>query len=147
MRTKIIPPMIPVAIQCEECQGYTIRRVKNRIASGAYQVFDLCLDCGKNARGSALYIPHQRAGIPLDKIPLFMDYTSNSPPCYVCGRTDGTELHHFAPQHIFPDAHKWPQEYLCKKHHDEWHVMMAAHIQSGECRYCNGLAAKGQVHG
>ena len=33
----------------------------------------------------------------------------------------GTELHHFAPKHLFENADDWPQEFLCKKHHEEWH--------------------------
>jgi len=37
-----------------------------------------------------------------------------------CGRTD-TELHHFAPRSLFPDADNWPVLPLCVEHHLAWH--------------------------
>ncbi len=30
------------------------------------------------------------------------------------------------------DADKWPQDWLCKKHHDEWHRMMTAYFTRSE---------------
>ena len=146
MRTKNTPPPIPVQVNCVHCQKRAIRRMKKRISNGAYQVIDVCLNCGQNARGNNIYIPHLQAGFPLEEIPLWQDLIQDSPPCYVCKRREGTELHHFAPRHIFEDAEDWPKEYLCKDCHARWHIALAAHIQAGDCYYCKGLATKGQIH-
>ncbi len=44
--------------------------------------------------------------------------------CAVCGDR-GTENHHWAPRGIFgQECEKWPQDWLCKRHHDEWHVLV-----------------------
>lgn len=40
-----------------------------------------------------------------------------------CGRKD-TELHHFAPRNMFPDADNWPVLPLCRDHHRMWHTTM-----------------------
>lgn len=41
--------------------------------------------------------------------------------CVVCGDR-ATENHHWAPRGIFgKECEKWPQDWLCKRHHDEWH--------------------------
>jgi hypothetical protein len=40
-----------------------------------------------------------------------------------CGRLD-VEMHHFAPQNMFPDADNWPYLPLCKTHHRLWHTTM-----------------------
>lgn len=139
MRTAVFPPVISMK-PCLHCRSRNVSRVKNRIASGAFQIFDLCGNCGENARGSAIYIPHKQAGIALEAIPLHKDYTLTAPPCIVCGSRDGTDNHHFAPRHIFQDAEKWPQGALCNFHHREWHTKMAAHIMKDNCKYCKGLA-------
>lgn len=145
---KVIEPL-PLKYQCIQCRGTRIRRVKNRTGSGAYQVIDLCLDCQSNARGNALYIPHKQAGAPLEDIPLWVDYTKQNPPCVVCGLHEGTELHHFAPRHIFgwDEAERWPQGYLCKTCHDKWHITIALHYEDNSCIYCKGLMSKGKAHG
>lgn len=133
---------LPVVNVCCRCGGQHIRRVKNRIGNGSYQVFDLCLACERNARGNGISLPHYQVEA-LDLIPLYQDYTKDSPVCEVCGSMEGTELHHFAPQHIFKtEAEKWPKSYLCKKCHDEWHIRIAAHFAEGSCRYCLGLSVK-----
>ena len=33
-------------------------------------------------------------------------------PCHKCGSYAGTELHHWAPRHLFDDADDWPQSFL-----------------------------------
>lgn len=139
------PPSMPTARTCVQCGSNKTQRVKNRIGNGGYQVFDLCLACGENARGHAVYLPHSKVG-KLDLIPVHKDYAVQNQPCEVCGKREGTELHHFAPRHIFEDAEQWPQAYLCKAHHDEWHIRMAAHFAEGTCHYCNGLAVKELSH-
>lgn len=56
----------------------------------------------------------------LESITVGDDYSLNNPPCKRCGER-GTQLHHWAPKELFEDAEDWPQDYLCKKHHQEWH--------------------------
>lgn len=62
----------------------------------------------------------------LESMPIQEDFTTKNPPCIVCGRL-GTELHHFAPQHLFEDADLWPKSYLCRSHHNEWHRRISDH--------------------
>lgn len=42
--------------------------------------------------------------------------------CSVCGER-GVSEHHWAPKSIFgkDEAEKWPKDFLCIKHHCEWH--------------------------
>lgn len=146
VKKEILP--IPIKYRCVSCKGGNIKRVKNRTGSGAYQVIDMCMDCLTNSRGSAIYVSHKQAGLPLEEIPLWVDYTKQNPPCYVCGSQEGTELHHFAPRHIFPDeAELWPKEYLCAVHHRQWHETIALHYQDNNCKYCKGLVTKGKANG
>lgn len=51
------------------------------------------------------------------------DYSLNNPPCKRCGAM-GTQLHHWAPKELFEDAEQWPQDYLCKKCHTRWHLVV-----------------------
>lgn len=50
------------------------------------------------------------------------DNSRDAEPCARCGSTNGTQLHHWAPQSIFDDADKWPTSYLCISCHEEWHT-------------------------
>jgi len=63
--------------------------------------------------------------IGADKIgvewPVIRNYAERSPDCDRCGSSDGTELHHWAPRHLFEDAHQWPTSYLCRSCHTQWH--------------------------
>lgn len=53
-----------------------------------------------------------------------------NPPCSYrdCGRTDA-ELHHWAPVNSFgwDDAERWPQSWLCRDHHRQWHRQMTGY--------------------
>lgn len=42
-------------------------------------------------------------------------------PCERCGSREGSEYHHYAPRHLFPDADSWATGYLCRPCHIEWH--------------------------
>lgn len=56
-----------------------------------------------------------------DRLSIGADYSTNNPPCAVCGAI-GTELHHFAPKELFPQMFElWPKSYLCDTCHKEWH--------------------------
>lgn len=94
---------------------------KKIMANGGTQV---------TAYANGHYIQH----IPLNLIPadilntiqISHDYRANNPPCAHCGAI-GTELHHWAPQHLFTDAHLWPTAYLCEKCHKLWHSIIVNH--------------------
>ncbi len=94
------------------------------MASGEFHVSRRCKLCLKNVTASGQWIPKkQLAGFvdDFEALPIFADYRSNNPPCYICGAI-GTEEHHFAPKELFPETfEKWPKAYLCKLHHREWH--------------------------
>lgn len=50
-------------------------------------------------------------------------------PCAVCGAAGDTELHHWAPVHLFGDeAFAWPTSYLCKTCHVRWHQMVTPNM-------------------
>lgn len=49
-------------------------------------------------------------------------------PCERCGGTAGTELHHWAPRHLFEDADDWPMSYLCPPCHREWHKIVTPNM-------------------
>lgn len=74
---------------------------------------------------------HYLKNVPKNNIPLEIfgelaigaDYSRNNPPCTRCG-VSGTELHHWAPKELFEDAEDWPQDYLCKKCHERWHLIL-----------------------
>jgi hypothetical protein len=39
----------------------------------------------------------------------------------------GAELHHIAPRNTFRDSESWPQVYLCRDHHRQWHQRMSGY--------------------
>lgn len=66
----------------------------------------------------------------LEFLPIGIDFRDNNPVCEVCGQP-GTQLHHWAPKHLFPDAEQWPQSYLCNYHHNLWHNTILFHRRNG----------------
>ncbi len=56
-------------------------------------------------------------------LPMFQDNSKDAPACVVMGcGNKGTELHHFAPRHLFKqEAEDYPKGYLCSYHHSHWH--------------------------
>ena len=50
--------------------------------------------------------------------------------CARCG-THGAELHHWAPQALFDDAHFWPMSRLCRQCHMLWHSVVTPSLVSG----------------
>lgn len=58
----------------------------------------------------------------------FRDNTS-AEMCVICGSGAGVERHHWAPREFFgPDSESWPQSYLCRSHHQQWHATMNAAV-------------------
>jgi protein-arginine kinase activator protein McsA len=47
--------------------------------------------------------------------------------CEVC-KADEYEKHHWAPQHLFPDADSWPTSYLCRACHRKWHQVVTPNM-------------------
>jgi len=89
-------------------------------ANGAKVVVERCPDCRRNPNAKKPFL--KVSDYDWESLPLFEDASEYSEPCSVRGCTNvGTELHHFAPVHLFDDAWNWPMEYLCKEHHKEWH--------------------------
>lgn len=75
-----------------------------------------CLACG--------YENATRGAKPSDvDLPLWEDGTSDA-PCERCGSTDGVEVHHWAPRHLFDDADQWPMSDLCRPCHALWHRLV-----------------------
>lgn len=120
-------------MKCIVCGSNNIERVRNIASNGASQVFELCLVCGKNARGKAIYLKREETGKP-EQYRVINDYRENAPACERCGSKIGSEYHHWAPQHIFADANNWPGSYLCVPCHMLWHKTMIMHMQT--CPSC-----------
>jgi hypothetical protein len=56
------------------------------------------------------------------------DYTHMT-PCEVCSTTGTTEVHHWAPRHLFgAEADKWPMGHLCRKCHQKWHAIVTPNM-------------------
>ncbi len=49
--------------------------------------------------------------------------------CEVCDINE-TELHHWAPQYLFPDADSWPKSYLCRACHRKWHDLVTPNMSN-----------------
>jgi hypothetical protein len=96
-------------------------------ANGAVYLYLGCADCqAPTSPGEWL----RQDGVDLSQIPVAVDRRTQNPPCVVCGRW-GTELHHWAPRHIFGDqADHWPTAWLCKECHAYWHRCLADYWQS-----------------
>lgn len=75
--------------------------------------------------------PHKKLPTDIrDKLPVVADYRGNNPDCARCGAS-GTELHHWAPRHLFEDADQWPTSYLCNNCHKLWHDTIVKHWRPG----------------
>jgi hypothetical protein len=84
-----------------------------------------CTCCGHVSGRSIAYgrlSPNQRAAAEV----VYRSAPKEYEPCaYRDCRNVPTELHHWAPRALFPDADNWPQDYLCvKTHHPRWHKVM-----------------------
>ena len=49
--------------------------------------------------------------------------------CEVCDTNEG-ELHHWAPQYLFPNADSWPKSYLCRACHRKWHDLVTPNMSN-----------------
>lgn len=122
---------------CTWCGSTDVERVRNIISNGTSQVYELCLKCNRNARGKAIYLAHADLG-DITQYRVINDYCKTAPACDHCGSTEGTEFHHWAPQHIFQDANYWPGAYLCRTCHRLWAKTLIQHILT--CPSCKAVA-------
>lgn len=105
--------------------------------SGAHHFMWICSGCGRHPGGVPLYVASEKVMAKLsvnqmESLPVLMPGLYNR--CAVCGVREA-ELHHWAPTGIFgEESGKWPQDYLCKKHHDQWHKMVTPQLVKEEYR-------------
>ena len=87
----------------------------------------VCRAC-KQGRG-----PFEKAEIAVALRPqggfLLWQDRSGEVQCVVCG-SNGAQLHHWAPRHLFQDADQWPMSPLCVPCHTRWHDIVTPHMSS-----------------
>lgn len=94
-------------------------------SNGAIQYKAFCLECG----GKGTDLPHSTVeGLDQARIPVISNH--DRVPCERCGSVDGSEVHHWAPSHLFEDSFDWPTSHLCRKCHMEWHRIVTPHMSS-----------------
>lgn len=98
---------------------------KIRCANGAVQYKAYCLECGGKGTDLAYSLI---AGLDEERIPVLTHH--NVTPCERCGSEEGSEVHHWAPFHLFDDADKWPTSHLCKACHSLWHSIVTPNMSS-----------------
>lgn len=119
-------------MHCKKCNIDTIvyRQVTS---SGAKVVVERCPKCKMNPNTGSPFLSSK--SYDWDSLPLYKDDSLSSEPCgYLGCKNIGTELHHYAPQHLFSDAWSYPVGYLCKEHHKKWHevTMTGAYFNQRE---------------
>jgi len=72
-------------------------------------------------------------GFDIEELPINED--GRIERCAVCGEL-GVDNHHWLPHYIAEkvgeDAEKWPQAWLCQKHHDEWHSLLTPNMSGNQ---------------
>lgn len=94
-------------------------------SNGTAQYKFYCGECGGKAGGN---LPHDfvsqydPAGIPTLTVHEIMS-------CERCGNLNGSEVHHWAPRHLFGnDCEEWPKSYLCRECHALWHKVVTPNM-------------------
>lgn len=118
---------------CQNCKANTNQELCLRIMANSAQAAGWrCLVCDWWTKSNAgmwieldLLIEH---GINTDE--LRVAQVSDQKRCAVCGER-GAEEHHWAPRHLFDkDCDKWPKDYLCLRHHNEWHQRVTPNMKT-----------------
>ena len=80
------------------------------------------LQCHTCNRRSGFIAKAYLIGVDIATVPTTRNYRSNE-PCARCGKTEGVELHHYAPVAMFgwQEAETYPLGFLCPKCHSNWH--------------------------
>lgn len=106
-----------------------VELVRTIASNGVSMVFWECQVHHGNIKAGK-WIPHKelaKCGIDIEILTIVENY-DNDFTCVVCGEK-GCELHHFAPRYLFGDAAEdWPKEYLCRKHHAQWHDLVTPNM-------------------
>lgn len=99
---------------------------KVQCQNGSIQYKFYCNECGGKAGGN---LPHSYiSDLDDSKIPFLTIHEIMS--CERCGSMEGSEIHHWAPQHLFGnlEASCWPTSYLCRKCHLLWHSIVTPNM-------------------
>ena len=117
---------------CTRCNQKTYAKLVRMIThAGVSNVFWRCQVCKLNVK-SAAWIKHQSLidyGVDIDTLEIDRDHREHG--CVVCSQL-GVENHHWSPRHLFGDeAERWPQDWLCKEHHDQWHNTVTPNMIKG----------------
>lgn len=137
--------------ECRGCGCVTDQTLAaNAAANGHRQVGWRCSSCERwqPDKHGRLWIPHEALrghGVDIDALPVAAQ-TPPEPCCVTgCGRSD-TELHHFAPRHLYgkEECERHPTAYYCKHHHEEWHQRVTPQMRH---RGSGGSGGSGSRHG
>lgn len=118
---------------CQFCKSRQVAHLNVKILhSGAEAFVWVCDGCDRfNPFGGNMWIDSDQVYRYLTKTEVLTLPVLSEPltsRCAKCG-SRGTELHHWAPKAVFgEDSDKWPQDYLCKPCHDEWHEKMSKNV-------------------
>lgn len=97
-------------------------------SNGATQHKAYCANCRQ--KGGA--IAHDAlASFDLSCVEVIASH--NQATCERCGMA-GAETHHWAPYHLFEDAHDWPTSQLCRRCHMLWHSKMTPSMNQNNIR-------------
>lgn len=121
--------MIDFGRRCLECKPSMHR---GRAANGSWQVFMWCPYCQR--RTESRNIPHREVR-NLEALPIAWDNTEEAELCERCGSSEGTELHHWAPRHLFEDADEWPMSWLCVPCHLKWHQVVTPNMSERRAEF------------
>lgn len=112
---------------CKRCGCDRVGRLVVSISANAVRtVRQSCSACGYRS-GEALSYKTLPPGTDVAALPVVEDHRTTA-PCARCGSTNGVELHHWAPWHLFKDAHKWPTAWLCTECHRLWHSVVTPNM-------------------
>jgi hypothetical protein len=127
-----------IAPKCHRCGGANVKLRRQIITSGAVQIGWHCVNCGRWAEPSPHWMKHEdvaawlrRFSKAIDDIPVANDYSGDH-LCVICGAP--AEYNHWWPQALADECEdwtKWPGDYLCVKHHREWHDHITPYLVNG----------------
>jgi protein-arginine kinase activator protein McsA len=122
--------------KCKTCGSDQLRPGITNIASGATVYPIYCAACGEVfAKYVKKSIAQQYAikNGPLQylktKTAEYIEKRQIQIKCEVCDANEG-ELHHGAPQYLFPDSDSWPMSYLCRACHRKWHDLVTPNMSN-----------------
>lgn len=94
-------------------------------SNGSIQYKAYCMECG----GKGTNIPYSQVeGLDSSRIKVITEHEII--PCERCGSEEGSEVHHWAPAHLFDDWLDWPTSHLCRKCHREWHSVVTPNMSA-----------------